>query len=84
MSLSLPADPPRSRSLTGVVEQSIAALSGASEWFAPAQSAIVFLVDGLGAHNLADAALVNARFLGSVAGARTSPARSSLDHPPRR
>ena len=67
MSLSLPADPPRSRSLTGVVEQSIAALSGASEWFAPAQSAIVFLVDGLGAHNLA-ARRGHARFLGSVGG----------------
>lgn len=69
MSLSLPADPPRSRSLTGVVEQSIAALTGSSEWFAPAQSAIVFLVDGLGAHNLA-ARRGHARFLGAVGGRR--------------
>ncbi|MEW1708029.1 nucleotide pyrophosphatase/phosphodiesterase family protein [Microbacterium sp. NPDC089190] len=69
MSLSLPADPPRSRSLTGVVEQSIAALSGSSEWFAPAQSAIVFVIDGLGAHNLA-ARRGHARFLGSVGGRR--------------
>ena len=67
MSLSLPADPPRSRSLTGVVEQSIAALTGESEWFAPARSAIVMLVDGLGAHNLA-ARRGHARFLGSVGG----------------
>ncbi|KEP76285.1 nucleotide pyrophosphatase [Microbacterium sp. SUBG005] len=69
MSLSLPADPPRSRSLTGVVEQSIAALTGSSDWFSPAQSAIVFLVDGLGAHNLA-ARRGHARFLGSVGGRR--------------
>ncbi|SDO76332.1 Type I phosphodiesterase / nucleotide pyrophosphatase [Microbacterium sp. ru370.1] len=69
MSLSLPADPPRSRSLTGVVEQSIAALTGSSDWFAPAQSAIVFLVDGLGAHNLA-ARRGHARFLGAVGGRR--------------
>ena len=36
MSLSLPADPPRARSLTGVVPQMIAALEGTSDWFAPA------------------------------------------------
>lgn len=52
MSLSLPADPPRARSLTGVVPHMIGALSGGSEWFAPATSAIVFVVDGLGATNL--------------------------------
>jgi len=69
MSLSLPADPPRSRSLTGVVEQSVAALEGRSEWFAPARSAVVFVVDGLGAHNLA-ARRGHARFLGSVGGRR--------------
>lgn len=69
MSLSLPADPPRSRSFTGVVEQSIAALTGESEWFAPARSAIVFLIDGLGSHNLA-ARRGHARFLGSVGGRR--------------
>lgn len=67
MSLSLPADPPRSRSLTGVVTQSIAALTGESKWFAPARSAIVMLVDGLGAHNLA-ARRGHARFLGTVGG----------------
>lgn len=69
MSLSLPADPPRSRSLTGVVEQSIAALEGRSDWFAPARSAVVFVVDGLGAHNLA-ARRGHARFLGSTGGRR--------------
>ncbi|PNW08619.1 nucleotide pyrophosphatase [Microbacterium testaceum] len=67
MTFSLPADPPRSRSLTGVVTQSIAALTGESEWFAPARSAIVLLVDGLGAHNLASRR-GHARFLGTVGG----------------
>ncbi len=69
MSLSLPADPPRSRSLTGVLTQSIAALDGASDWFAPARSVIVFLVDGLGAHNLA-ARRGHARFLAAASGRR--------------
>jgi predicted AlkP superfamily pyrophosphatase or phosphodiesterase len=50
-----------------VVTQSIAALTGESEWFAPARSAIVMLVDGLGAHNLA-ARRGHARFLGTVGG----------------
>lgn len=69
MSLSLPADPPRSRSLTGVVTQTIAALSGESDWLAPARSAIVFVVDGLGSHNLA-ARRGHARFLSSAGGRR--------------
>ncbi|MFF0910602.1 alkaline phosphatase family protein [Microbacterium enclense] len=69
MSLSLPADPPRSRSLTGVLTQTIASLNGEGDWFAPARSAIVFVVDGLGAHNLA-ARRGHARFLGSVGGRR--------------
>ncbi|WP_270354305.1 alkaline phosphatase family protein [Microbacterium testaceum] len=69
MSLSLPADPPRSRSLTDVMAQTIAAVTGRSDWFAPAESAIVFLVDGLGAHNLA-ARRGHARFLGAVGGRR--------------
>ena len=62
MSLSLPADPARARSLTGVVAQSMAALDGRSDWFPPATSAIVFVLDGLGAHNLA-AGGGHARFL---------------------
>ncbi|HEX5727915.1 nucleotide pyrophosphatase/phosphodiesterase family protein [Microbacterium sp.] len=66
MSLSLPADPPRARSLTGVVPQMVAALDGTSDWFAPARSAIVFVIDGLGAHNL-NARAGHARFLSSAA-----------------
>ncbi len=67
MSLSLPADPPRARSLTRVVPQLLASLAGESEWFAPARSAIVFVVDGLGAHNLS-ARGGHARFLAGAGG----------------
>ena len=74
MSLSLPADPPRARSLTGVVPQMMAALDARSEWFAPATSAIVFVLDGLGAHNLA-ARAGHARFL-SQAGSKKDVART--------
>jgi predicted AlkP superfamily pyrophosphatase or phosphodiesterase len=74
MSLSLPVEPPRARSLTGVVPQMLAALEGTSDWFAPARSAIVFVVDGLGAHNLA-ARSGHARFLSS-AGAKKDVART--------
>lgn len=62
MTLSLPAASPGARSLTGVVPQLVAALSGKSSWFAPARSAVVFAVDGLGAHNLS-ARAGHARFL---------------------
>ncbi|MFB8385835.1 alkaline phosphatase family protein [Microbacterium sp. NPDC055910] len=62
MSLSLPADPPHARSLTGVVPQLFASLESRSEWFAPATSAIVFVVDGLGASSLT-ARAGHARFL---------------------
>lgn len=65
MSLSLPADPPHTRSLTDVVPQLLAALDGRSEWFAPARSAIVVVVDGLGAQNLA-ARKGHARFLSAA------------------
>lgn len=74
MSLSLPAEPPRARSLTGVVPQMLAALDGTSQWFAPARSAIVLVVDGLGAHNLA-ARSGHARFLSS-AGTKKDLART--------
>ncbi|MHC3000253.1 alkaline phosphatase family protein [Microbacterium sp. HJ5] len=74
MSFSLPADPPRSRSLTGVVPQMSAALDGLSDWFAPARSAVVFVIDGLGSHNLA-ARAGHARFL-AQAGGRRDVARS--------
>jgi len=62
MSLSLPADPPSARSLTDVVPQSIAALEGRSDWFRPARSALVLVVDGLGRANLS-ARSGHARFL---------------------
>lgn len=74
MSLSLPGDPAGARSLTDVVPQSLAALSGRSDWFPPARGAIVFLVDGLGARNLA-ARAGHARFL-SDAGGRKDVART--------
>lgn len=74
MSLSLPADPPRARSLTGVVPQLFQALEGRSDWFAPATSAIVFVIDGLGASNLA-ARAGHARFL-AQAGSKKDVART--------
>lgn len=74
MSLSLPVDPPRARSLTGVVPQLSAALDGSSEWFAPASSAIAFVIDGLGSLNLA-ARSGHARFL-TQAGTKRDVARS--------
>ncbi|WP_431798557.1 alkaline phosphatase family protein [Microbacterium kunmingense] len=52
MTVSLPPDPPGALRLTGVVPELIAALAGSSDRFAPARSAIVCVVDGLGAHNL--------------------------------
>jgi hypothetical protein len=50
-----------------------AALDGGSEWFAPARSAIVWVLDGLGVHNLA-ARAGHARFL-SEARAKRDAAR---------
>ncbi|CAL4859696.1 alkaline phosphatase family protein [Microbacterium sp. MM2322] len=52
MTLSLPVDPPSARSLTGVVPQILASLEGHGDWFPPARSAVVLLVDGLGRANL--------------------------------
>lgn len=63
MSLSLPAEPARARSLTDVWPNVIAAVDGgAAAWFPPARSGIVMLIDGLGARNLA-ARAGHARFL---------------------
>lgn len=62
MSFSLPADPARARSVTRVVPEMSAALDGSSEWFAPARSAIVWVIDGLGVFNLT-ARAGHARFL---------------------
>ncbi|HYP73098.1 MAG TPA: nucleotide pyrophosphatase/phosphodiesterase family protein, partial [Microbacterium sp.] len=47
----------------------LASLSGASEWFAPARSAVVVLIDGLGRGNLA-ARAGHARFLAGAMGKR--------------
>ena len=69
MSLSLPAEPAGSRSLTGVVPQMLASLEGRSDWFPRAASAIVFVLDGLGAHNLA-ARAGHARFLSQMSSKR--------------
>ncbi|MFC6325799.1 alkaline phosphatase family protein [Microbacterium koreense] len=74
MPASLPADPPHARSLTDVVPQTLAAIEGASEWFAPASSVVLFVVDGLGASNLA-ARAGHARFL-SAAGGKKDVART--------
>jgi hypothetical protein len=62
MSFSLPADPPTARSLTAIVPQLLASLTGDGDWFAPARSAILVLVDGLGRGNLT-ARAGHARFL---------------------
>lgn len=62
MSFSLPADPPTARSLTAIVPQLLASLTGDGDWFAPARSAILILVDGLGRGNLT-ARAGHARFL---------------------
>ena len=48
MSVSLPATPPAARSLTGVVPDALASLGGSSDRLAPARSAVVVGVDGLG------------------------------------
>lgn len=74
MSLSLPADPAHARSLTGVVLESIAALEGRGTWLAPVRSAVVCVVDGLGALNLS-ARRGHARFLSTV-GTRRDVART--------
>lgn len=62
MSPSLPTDPPSARSLTAVLPQLLASLSGDAGWFAPATSAIVVVADGLGRGNL-QARSAYARFL---------------------
>ncbi len=62
MSSSLPTDPPSARSLTDVVPQALASLTGSPSWFAPARSAIVVVADGLGRVNLT-ARAAYARFL---------------------
>ncbi|TDN92888.1 alkaline phosphatase family protein [Microbacterium sp. BK668] len=74
MSLSLPAEPPRARSLPRVVPEVLSALDGGGDWFAPVTSAVLFVVDGLGARNLG-ARSGHARFL-AEAGGKKDVARS--------
>ena len=74
MSSSLPSDPSSARSLTGVAREMIDALEGVSDWFAPATSAIVMMIDGLGAYNLRERA-GHARFL-TAAGSKRDVART--------
>lgn len=62
MTLSLPADPSHALRLTGVVPELIRAVEGRSERLAAVRSAILFVVDGLGARSLA-AHTAYARFL---------------------
>ncbi|MBA8816072.1 putative AlkP superfamily pyrophosphatase or phosphodiesterase [Microbacterium halimionae] len=49
---SLPAEPANARSLTELLPEVLASLGGAARWLKPARSAIVFVVDGLGAAQL--------------------------------
>lgn len=72
MSLSLPTEPVRARSLTAVWPDVLAALGeDPGAWLPPARSGIVLLVDGLGARNLA-ARAGHARFLGGRLGKRST------------
>ncbi|MGC5223138.1 alkaline phosphatase family protein [Micromonospora sp. DT81.3] len=52
MSLMIPAGPASARSLTGVLPDVVAALTGGESPLRPATSAVVFVVDGLGALQL--------------------------------
>lgn len=67
MILSLPADPSGAPRLTGVLPDAVAALDGGSARWPTVQSLIVFVVDGLGAANLAENAAY-ARFLAARRG----------------
>ena len=69
MYLSVPADPTSARSLTGVVPHLLASLAGEDDWLPPAQSAIAFVVDGLGRSNLTTRA-GHGRFLAAAMGKR--------------
>lgn len=67
MALSLPASSPRARSLTGVLAETIASVDGGAQWLPSVRSAILLLVDGLGARALAERS-GHARFLASAGG----------------
>lgn len=62
MSLMLPAEPAHARSLTGVLAGAGESVRGHTGWLPPARSAVVLVIDGLGAANL-DARAGHARFL---------------------
>lgn len=74
MPLMLPAGSSQALSLTGVVPDVVAALTGGASALAPATSAIVFVIDGLGALQLR-AHAGHARFLAGRMG-RKDVARS--------
>ncbi|HEX5857442.1 MAG TPA: nucleotide pyrophosphatase/phosphodiesterase family protein [Microbacterium sp.] len=74
MSLMIPAGPAHARSLTGVLPDVVAALTGGESALRPASSAVVFVVDGLGALQLR-ANAGHARFLAPLMG-RKDVARS--------
>lgn len=69
MPITLPAHSPRTRSLTGVVPEMFRSLQGAGDWLRPARSAILVMLDGVGAAQLR-ARAGHARFLASLAGPR--------------
>jgi hypothetical protein len=69
MSVSLPAGSPRARTLTGVLPELIRSVDGGATWLPPVRSAILLVVDGLGARAIADRA-GHARFLSSAGGKR--------------
>lgn len=52
MSPIVPTGPASARSLTGVAPHILRSLSGESDWLRPARSSVLFVVDGLGAHQL--------------------------------
>lgn len=64
MTLMLPAEPGHARSLTAVLPTVSESLRSGAGGLPPARSAVVVLVDGLGAHNL-DSRAGHARFLSS-------------------
>lgn len=69
MPITLPAHSPRTRSLTEVVSQMFRSLQGESTWLRPAHSAVLVMLDGVGASQLR-ARSGHARFLASLAGPR--------------
>jgi predicted AlkP superfamily pyrophosphatase or phosphodiesterase len=67
MSLMLPAIPPSSRSITGVAPDLLAALAGSSEALPSVRSAVLVVIDGLGAIQLRGHAGHARRLAGAMA-----------------